>query len=141
MAELKTKANDASVSEFLDAIEHDGKREDARAILQIMQDVAGCEPQMWGASIIGFGRYQYKSDSGRGGEWFRIGFSPRKRNLTIYVINGFSNYATLIESLGKHKISKSCLYINKLKDVDVDVLRTLMVESLNDMRETYPEGA
>lgn len=140
MAELKTQRNDASVTEFLHAIEHEQKRNDAFAILDLMQEVTGAEPQMWGSSIVGFGSYRYKYASGREGDWMMVGFSPRKQNLTLYIMPGFEHYEELMGKLGKHKTGKSCLYINKLADVDQDVLKELVTQSVAHMKATNPTG-
>lgn len=129
MAELKTQVNDASVTEFLTGIEHEQKRADSFALVEIMREITGHEPKMWGTSIVGFGAYRYSYKSGREGEWFLVGFSPRKQNLTLYIMAGFDEYETLLEKLGKHKLGKSCLYINKLADVDEPTLRKLIKES------------
>lgn len=133
MAELKTKANDGSVEGFLNSVENTRRREDSFKVLQLMKDVTGEEPQMWGSSIVGFGSYQYKYASGREGEWMVIGFSPRKQSLTLYIMDGFAEYDALLGDLGKHRTGKSCLYINKLDDVDMDVLRDLVQKSVAHM--------
>lgn len=140
MSELKTKANDQSVADFLAGVEPAVRREDALVILHMMQEVTGDVPKMWGNSIVGFGEYHYHYESGREGNWFRMGFSPRKQNLTLYIMNGFTGVHGLLERLGKYKTGKSCLYINKLRDVDLAVLRELMEESVRYMDETYPPG-
>ncbi len=129
MAELKTKPNSASVKDFIDGIEDERKRKDARAILKLMKEVTGKRPKMWGASIVGFGTYHYKYASGREGDWFVAGFSPRKQNLTLYIMSGFKGHDKLLAKLGKHKTGKSCLYINKLEDVNMTVLRELVKKS------------
>lgn len=136
MAQLKTQPNDQSVEAFLNTVSDEMKRKDSFAILSLMKEVTGEEPQMWGDSIIGFGTYHYKSESGREGDWFVIGFSPRKQNLSLYIMAGFDNYDVLMGNLGKHKTGKSCLYINKLKDIDIDVLRELVKESVEHMNKT-----
>lgn len=136
MTELKTQKNDASVEEFLDSVENEKKRQDSYAILELMKDVTGEEPAMWGTSIVGFGSYHYKYASGRENEWFLVGFSPRKQNLTLYIMSGFDEYESLLEDLGKHKTGKSCLYINKLEDVDLSTLRDLVEKSVAHMAET-----
>ncbi len=138
MAELKTKENDASVDEFIDAVSDETKRADARAVCALMAEATGEPARMWGASIVGFGHYHYRYASGREGDWFLVGFSPRARNLTLYVMPGFANYGELLERLGKHKTGKSCLYVNKLADVDEAALRELVFESVAFMREKYP---
>lgn len=128
MAELKTKKNDASVNDFLQAITDKVKREDSLTVFKLMKQVAKEEPKMWGTAIIGVGAYQYKSaKSGRGGDWFIAGFSPRKQNITLYIMPGIGVYKDITQRLGKHKISGSCLHINKLADVDSKVLRELIV--------------
>ncbi len=130
MAELKTKLNDASVTDFLNQIADDEKRADSFEILKLMQQVTKQEPKMWGSSIIGFGHVHYIYESGREGDWFVTGFSPRKQNLTLYVMGSFNPHADLLEKLGKHKTGVGCLYINKLKDVDVKVLKELIKQSV-----------
>ena len=137
MAELKTQKTDASVKNFLNKVENEKKREDAFAIPDLMREVTGQEPAMWGASIVGFGAYKYKYASGREGEWPVVGFSPRVRNLTLYIMSGFDNYEELLSNLGKYKTGKACLYINKLADVDQDVLRELVKESVDSVIETH----
>lgn len=136
MAQLKTQKNDASVEEFLDSVANERKRQDSYAILELMQDVTGEEPAMWGTSIVGFGSYHYKYASGRENEWFLVGFSPRKQNLTLYIMSGFDDYESLLADLGKHKTGKSCLYINKLEDVDQSTLRELVEKSVTHMAQT-----
>ena len=139
MAELKTKKNDASVEGFLTGVENERRRKDSFVVLEMMKRITGEEPTMWGSSIVGFGSYHYRYASGREGDWPRIGFSPRKQSLTLYVMPGFSNYDDLLSRLGKHRTGKSCLYVNKLADVDMDVLEQLIRSSLDAMREMYPE--
>ncbi len=130
MAELKTRKNEASVEAFLAAIEPEQKQADSRAIVELMKKITGEEPAMWGTSIVGCGSYRYKYESGRAGEWMKVGFAPRKQSLTIYIMSGFSRFDELMAKLGKHSTGKSCLYIKKLEDVDVDVLEELMRESV-----------
>ncbi len=129
MAELKTKPNDESVSNFLNSIEEPQKRQDAFEILKMMEQITQSPPKMWGTSIVGFGDYRYKYESGREGDWFITGFSPRKQNLTLYIMSGFDRYDELMSKLGKYKTGKSCLYIKKLSDVDAKVLRDLVEAS------------
>jgi hypothetical protein len=138
VAELKTQKNDASVEAFLGGVADEKKRQDSFAILDLMREVTGEEPAMWGDSIVGFGSYHYKYASGREGEWFLSGFSPRKRNLTLYIMSGFDEYEPLLARLGKYKTGKSCLYINKLEDVDQETLRDLVRESVAHMVESNP---
>jgi hypothetical protein len=135
MAELKTKRNDRSVEAFLNGIADEQKRRDAFAILKLMKKITKAEPQMWGASIVGFGNYHYKYASGREGDWPITGFSPRKQNLTLYIMPGFVRYDELMKKLGKYKTGKSCLYIKTLDDVDLPTLRTLIKESVQYMRK------
>jgi hypothetical protein len=127
--ELKTKVNDADVLEFLNSVENTKRRQDSFAILDIMSEITGEEPKMWGKSIVGFGSYHYVYASGQEGDWMAIGFSPRKQSLTLYIMSGFKAYDELLAKLGKYKTGKSCLYINKLEDVDEGVLRELIRES------------
>ena len=133
MAEPKTKETAESVSAFLDKIADKSRREDCLAVVDIMRDVTKEEPKMWGSSIVGFGRYRYKYESGREGEWMITGFSPRKSDLTLYIMPGFEPFADLMKRLGKYKTGKSCLYIKKLADVDVGVLRELVTRSVKKM--------
>jgi hypothetical protein len=134
MAELKTKATTASVSDFLAAIEDDERREDCLAVVKIMKKATGAEPKMWGPSIVGFGDHRYKYESGRELDWFLTGFSPRKRELTLYIMPGFDRYDDLLASLGKYKTGKSCLYLKRLADIDRTVLKTLVESSVKHMR-------
>src|SRR3990172_10518162 len=117
MAELKTKLNKASVTKFLNGIKDKTKREDAFAIMRLMQKVTKEKPKMWGSSIVGFGSYHYKGASGREGDWMLIGFSPRAQSLTLYIMPGFEQYGALLKKLGKYKTGKACLYINTLDDL------------------------
>ena len=134
MAELKTKATNASVPKFLDAIEDDERRKDCLAVAKIMKKATGDDAKMWGPSIVGFGAMRYKYDSGRELDWFITGFSPRKNDLTLYIMPGIDRYKDLAKTLGKHKTGKSCLYIKKLADVDQAVLREIVEESVKHMR-------
>lgn len=132
--ELKTKKNDASVDAFIAAVESEEKRQDCHTLVAMMQEVTGKPAAMWGPSIIGFDKYSYKYASGHSGEMCLVGFSPRKQNISIYIMAGFDRYDELMSKLGKHKTGKACLYIKRLSDVDVDVLRQLVVESVAVMR-------
>lgn len=138
MAELKTRKNDGSVTDFINSVEDEQKRADSFTILQIMEAETGAEPVMWGDSIVGFGSYHYKYASGREGDWFLTGFSPRKQNLTLYIMAGFDQYEVLLQDLGKYKTGKSCLYIKRLSEVDLDTLRELVRQSVEHMRATNP---
>ena len=137
MAEPKTKKNDASVENFLNSVANQTRREDSLALLGLMRDVTGEEAKMWGSSIVGFGSYHYVYQSGREGDWMLTGFSPRKQNLAIYIMAGFSDYGPLLEKLGKHRTGKSCLYVNKLADVDINVLHELVRRGVRSMRKKY----
>ena len=137
MAENKTQKTGASVDGFLAAVEHPRRREDGRTLLQMMQEVTGIEPEMWGPSIIGFGDYHYRYESGREGDFFLVGFSPRKSSLSLYLPAGFPEYDALLAALGKHRKGASCLYVNKLADVDLAVLRRLIAGSFQHMRTRY----
>lgn len=144
MAELKTLKNDNPVIDFLNQIENETKREDSFKLLTLMQKITGEEPKMWGDSIVGFGEYHYRYASGHEGDAALVGFSPRKQNLTLYLMGCYINpddksYDQLFQQLGKHKTGKSCLYINKLSDVDLNTLEQLITRSYEDMRKRYPK--
>ncbi|MXW04809.1 MAG: DUF1801 domain-containing protein [Gemmatimonadetes bacterium] len=138
MSDLKTRPTDASVEAFIDAVDHPRRREDARTLLELMQRVTGEEPVMWGPSIVGYGSYHYRYASGQEADWPVVGFSPRKQNLSIYIMTGFEESDELLSRLGKHKTGKSCLYVNKLADVDLDVLERLVRASVAEMKRRYP---
>lgn len=137
MAELKTKQTTASVAEFIAAIADEDRRADCEAIHSLMEAITGEEPAMWGTSIVGFGSYRYKYASGREGVWPLTGFSPRKRNLTLYIMTGFDRYPELMANLGTYTTGKSCLYIKRLADVDIDTLRELVEASVRRMEKKY----
>ena len=137
MAELKTKKTKKSASAFLKAIDDVGKRKDAETVMKIMKRVTKATPTMWGENIVGFGSYHYVYDSGREGDWFVAGFSPRKRNLTLYIMSGFKRHGMLMKKLGKFKNGRSCLYINRLDDIDLNVLEELVTESVKYVKKTY----
>mgnify|MGYP006214585959 CR=1 FL=1 len=132
-AEPKTKPTDASVADFIAAVENPVRRADAEVIRVMLEEVTGETPVMWGPSIVGFGRYRYTYASGRSGDWPVIGFSPRKNDLTLYIMPGFEGFADLMAKLGKHKTGKSCLYLKTLADVDPKVLRQLIDGSVKAM--------
>jgi Domain of unknown function (DU1801). len=134
MAELKTKKTNASVDKFLNGVTDEQRRKDCFKLVDIMKAATKSEPAMWGASIVGFGRHQYKYMSGRELEWFILGFSPRKQDLTLYVMPGVERYPELMKKLGKYKTGKSCLYIKKLEDIDLPTLKKLIKESIGDLR-------
>jgi hypothetical protein len=136
--ELKTKATETGVAAFIGAVADEKQRADAHKIVEMMERLSGHPPKMWGPSIVGFGSYHYKYASGHEGDMARIGFSPRKANIVLYITDGFANYAELMTKLGKHKLGKSCLYIKRLSDVDEVVLEQLCAESLKWMDEKYP---
>ena len=125
MKQNKTQQTEASVEEFLNAIETEKIREMCQKVSALMQEIAQEPPKMWGASLVGFGRYAYKYATGRQGEWFRIGFAPRKKQITLYFSGGFEQYTDILARLGKHTIGKSCLHINSLADIDMTVLKEL----------------
>ncbi|MFC0875756.1 DUF1801 domain-containing protein [Saccharicrinis sp. FJH2] len=128
MAELKTKRTENDVIDFINTIDDQEKKADALVLMHMMQEITGEEPAMWGESIVGFGSYHYKYDSGREGDWFITGFSPRKQSLTIYLIYGV-NKLTGIKELGKYKTGKACLYVKRLLDVNMNVLHNLISET------------
>ena len=136
--EAKTKATGVSVDAFLDSVADPGRREDAKKVRAMMERISGYPAKMWGPSIVGFGRYHYKYDSGHEGEIARIGFSPRARELVLYLIGGFPRHQALMDRLGKYRTGKSCLYVKRLSDVDQSVLEELIAEALDYMREKYP---
>jgi hypothetical protein len=133
--ELKTKVNEASVTDFLNSVEDEQKRKDSFEILKLMKQLSKEDARMWGGSIVGFGSYHYKGASGREGEWMLIGFSPRKQNITLYIMPGFERYPQLMKNLGKYSTGKSCLYIKRLSDVDAGVLKELVTESIKVMKK------
>jgi hypothetical protein len=134
---LKTQPTKSSVPAFLAGIENPEKRKDCQHLCKIMEEITGAKPVMWGESIVGFGSYHYTYKSGREGDWFLTGFSPRKQNLTIYIMNGFDHYEDYLEKLGKVKTSVSCLYIKKLSDVDKNVLHNLIADSVGFLQNRY----
>ena len=138
MAELKTKRNEQSVSEFLSSILDEVKRQDCFTLLEIMKEATQTEPHMWGEAIVGFGSYHYHYATGREGDWFLTGFSPRKQNLTLYIMTGFDYYDTLLGKLGKHTTGKSCLYVKRLADIDLPTLKELVRRSVEHMIRTNP---
>ncbi len=135
MADNKTKKNRKSVRKFLDAVEPEHRRKDAWELCKLMESLTGEKPCLWGDSIVGFGDYHYEYQSGRKGEWFLSGFSPRKASLTLYIMAGFSLYDDLMDKLGKFKTGRSCLYVNRLNDIDRKVLRRLIKASVSQMRK------
>jgi hypothetical protein len=135
MAENKTTPNDQDVEQFLNSVDDERKRKDSFTILELMKQVTGIEPRMWGSSIVGFGSYHYKYESGREGDMILVGFSPRKQNLTLYNMGGFERYDDLLKKLGKHTTGKGCLYIKRLDDVDLPTLKSLIEESVKHVKQ------
>ena len=130
MAELKTKVNDASVEKFISSVKDEETRKDCFTLLELMKKETKQEPKMWGGTIVGFGTFHYRGKSGREGDWFVTGFSPRKQNMTVYFCLGFQHLASLMQGLGKFKISAgSCLYFKKLSDIDTKVLKQMLKET------------
>lgn len=138
MAELKTKVNERSVEQFISGITDDQKRQDCATLIEMMRQATGAEPKMWGDNLIGFGSYQYRYASGREGDWFLSGFSPRKQNLSIYILAGFEQYPELMQNLGKYTTGKSCLYIKRLSAIQLPVLSQLIERSVRHMVESNP---
>ncbi|WP_026582088.1 DUF1801 domain-containing protein [Bacillus sp. J33] len=139
MYELKTKENDSSVIEFIERVESPKKRKDAYKLLDIFTETTGYQAKMWGPSIIGFGSYHYKYATGHEGDAPLVGFSPRKAKISLYFATGDPKRDKLLEKFGKHTSGKACVYINKVADIDVDVLKELILQSIAFLRETYPE--
>jgi hypothetical protein len=137
MAEQKTKPTEVTASDFLDRIPAEKVRDDCYALIGLMKKITGAEPKMWGPSIVGFGKYHYKYDRGHEGYSCLTGFSPRKQNITLYVMPGFSGHPELLEKLGKHKSGKGCLYIKRLEDVNVNVLEELVRHSVDYLKSRY----
>ncbi|HET9280255.1 MAG TPA: DUF1801 domain-containing protein [Flavitalea sp.] len=138
MAEQKTKPTQQSVQDFLDKIDNEQVRDDCYTLIKLMKKVTGSEPKMWGPSIIGFGKYHYKYDSGHEGDSCLTGFSPRKQNISLYVMLGIMDHQDLLKDLGKHKAAKGCLYIKKLDDVNLSVLEKLVKRSVDTLKKKYP---
>jgi hypothetical protein len=134
VAELKTKPTKQSVPDFLNKLPDAQRREDCFAIAKLMEEVTGSKPQMWGPSIVGFGAYHYKYASGHEGDWPLTGFSPRKQDLTLYIMMGFQKYDELMKQLGKYRLGKSCLYIKRLSDIHVPTLKKLLKASVKDLK-------
>lgn len=138
MAENKTKATAQSVDDFLAQVAHPTRQADAHQLNKLFQDITGWQPRMWGPTIIGYGQYNYTYDSGRTGDFLATGFSPRKTNQSIYIMPGYANFDSILARLGKHKIGKSCLYVNKLADIDIGVLEELIRAGLDDLGKRWP---
>lgn len=138
-SENKTQPTDLNPEAFIAAIEHPVRRADAQVLLELMRRLSGEEPRMWGETMIGFGTYHYKYATGREGDFMRTGFAPRKSGQVVYIMPGYTNFSLILDRLGKFKEGKSCLYITKLADVDMDVLEELIQAGLDDMVRKYPK--
>ena len=134
MAETKTKPTDESVADFLNRIPDEERRADCFAVAKIMEEITGEKPKMWGPSIVGFGSFHYKYDSGREGDWLVTGFSPRKKDLTLYLMMGFEKHHELMKKLGRHSHAKSCLYLKRLSDIHIPTLKKLIKASVKDLK-------
>ena len=141
MAEAKTKQTEASVPDFIDKQDSGQVRDDCRTLVKMMKKITGKPAKMWGPAIVGFGKYHYKYDSGHEGDSCIAAFSPRKGNLTVYIMDEFPNRESLLKKLGKHKSSKVCLYIKKLEDIDLDVLEKIVKASMDAVKKKYPDGS
>lgn len=139
MATLKTQPGDADVDTFIAGLD-ENRQADSRRLVELMQWASGEPPRLWGANMIGFGSYHYVYDSGREGDWFLCGFSPRKKEFSLYIMAGFEEFDALMQRLGRHRTGKSCLYVRKLDDIDMDVLEELLRQSVRTMRERYAAG-
>lgn len=137
MSETKTQPTDEDPRAFVASVDHPTRRADAEVLLDLFERVTGCPPRMWGPSIVGYGRYRYEYESGRTGEWMLTGFAPRKANLVLYVMPGYEDKGEQLDRLGKHRLGKACLYVNKLADVDLAVLEELVADGVAQMHETY----
>ena len=137
MAENKTRPTGESVEEFISSVDHAGRREDAERLDRIFRETTGFEPQMWGPSLIGYGRYHYRYDTGREGDFIATGFSPRKANMVVHILPGYADFGPILDRLGKHKLGKSCLYLGRLSGVDEGALRELIVAGLADLRRRH----
>lgn len=138
MTENKTQANAQDVDDFIASVEPEKRRDEARILMDLFRKVTGWEPVMWGPAIVGFGQYHYKYETGREGDFLATGFSPRKAKLSIYVMPGYTDYSEILSRLGKHGMGKSCLYVNKLADIDLDVLGKLIAAGVRDLSKKYP---
>ena len=139
MAEQKTKPPEQSVESFLDKLPDQKVREDCIALIRLMKKATGAAPKMWGAGIVGFGKYHYKYDSGHEGDSCLTGFSPRKQNISLYLMPGLTDHPDSLKKLGKHKAGKGCLYIKKLEDVNFDILENLVKQSVDFLKKKYPD--
>lgn len=137
MAANATVMTDASVDAFIESVAHDGRREDAHLLNQLFRDETGFQPRMWGTSIIGYGQYHYTYDSGREGNFLATGFSPRKANMSVYIMPGYKDYGAILDKLGPHKTGASCLYLGRLSKIDLGVLRQLIRTGLDDLNKKW----
>jgi len=138
MSDNKTQPTIISPAEFIASVEPDRRRKEGEILLELFEKTTGWKPKMWGPSIIGFGEYHYKYETGREGDFMATGFSPRKAKLSIYIMPGYSDYGSIMQRLGKHSVGKSCLYINKLDDIDLNVLAELIETGVKDLSKKYP---
>lgn len=138
MSDMVTQPMQTDVQTFLDGVKHPGRREDALVLLDLFRDVTGFEPVMWGPSIVGFGRYHYVYESGRSGDMCATGFSPRKANMSLYIMPGYQDFGPILERLGPHKTGKACLYLGRLSKVDLDVLKELVKVGLDTLDTIWP---
>ena len=138
MAQTKTQTTPVDPADFIAAVEHKTRHADALVLDALFREITGWTPRMWGPTIIGYGEYHYKYDSGHEGDCLATGFSPRKANLVLYIMPGYQDYGEMLDRLGKHKLGKACLYINKLADVDLAVLREIIETGLTDLGKRYP---
>ena len=138
MAENKTQATAQSVTDFIAAVDHPTRRADAEKLDAMFRDITGWTPRMWGPAIIGYGQYHYTYESGRTGDFLATGFSPRKANLSLYIMPGYADFDDILGRLGKYKTGKACLYINKLADVDLDVIAEIIRAGIDDLGQRWP---
>lgn len=139
MADNKTKPTDADIKAFIESVENERRRNDAKILVKLMKRATSMKPRLWGENLIGYGHYNYKYKSGHGGEYFLTGFSPRKAATSIYIMPGFKPYADQLAKLGKHKHSVSCLYVTRLENIDLDILEEIVKDSVARMKATYPD--
>lgn len=137
MAESRTQPTNVEPWSFVASVEHPGRRADAETLLAVMGDVTGWEPRMWGPSIVGFGRYRYRLANGKDAESLATGFSPRKANMVLYVVAGYDDLGDELTALGRHRVGKSCLYVNRLSDIDLDVLRRIIIRGIDQLRTRH----
>jgi len=141
MSENKTRPTTQTAADFIAAVDHPTRRADAVVMDAMFQNITGWKPRMWGPSMVGYGSYHYTYDSGRSGDFLATGFSPRKANMSIYIMPGYADFSDILARLGKHKIGKSCLYVNKLADIDLNVLQDLVRAGLEDLSSKWPVQA